>query len=62
MRNLRFQEWFPDDRVFPEEDEKFSATLKAVRHIYVLLEQNSCDHCGQNDLVGAERQPLYYLV
>jgi len=62
MANLRFQEWLPADRIFPEEDEKFSATLKAVRYIYDLLKQNSCDHCGQNDLVGADRHPLYYLV
>ncbi|MGA2101870.1 MAG: hypothetical protein ABSG34_12235 [Candidatus Sulfotelmatobacter sp.] len=62
MANLRFAEWLPEDRVFPEEDEKFSATLKAVRHVYELLQQNSCKHCGQNELVSADRQPLYYLV
>ena len=28
------------DRVFPEEAEKFSATLKAVRHVYELSEDN----------------------
>ena len=26
MANLRFQDWLPTDRVFPEEDEKFSST------------------------------------
>jgi SulP family sulfate permease len=62
MRNLRFEEWLPADRIFPEEDEKFSATLKAVRYVYDRLEQNSCDHCRQNGLLRADRQALYYLV
>jgi SulP family sulfate permease len=62
MANLHFQDWLPADRVFPEEEEKFSSTLKAVRHVYELLQQNSCDHCAQNDFVGANGQPLYYLV
>ena len=62
MANLRFADWLPADRISQEEDEKFSATLKAVRHVYALLEHNSCKHCGQNDLVSADRQPLYYLV
>jgi SulP family sulfate permease len=62
MANLHFQDWLPADRVFPEEEEKFSSTLKAVRHVYELLQKNSCDHCAQNDLVGANGQPMYYLV
>ena len=62
MANLRFSDWLPAGRVFLEEDEKFSATLKAVRHVYELLEQNTCDHCGRGELVGADRQALYYLV
>jgi hypothetical protein len=48
--------------VFPEEEEKFSATLKAVRHVYELVEDNHCEHCLQSDFVAADRQPLYYLV
>jgi SulP family sulfate permease len=62
MENLRFQDWLPANRIFPEEDEKFSATLKAVRRVYDRLEQNTCDHCRQNGLVRADRQALYYLV
>ena len=60
MRNLRFDDWLPADRVFPEEDEKFSATLKAVRSIYEALENNTCEHCGP--LARVEQQALYYLV
>jgi sulfate permease, SulP family len=62
MANLHFHDWLPADRVFPEEEEKFSSTLKAVRHVYELLQQNSCDHCAHNDLVGTNGQPMYYLV
>src|SRR6202142_2906988 len=62
MANLRFHDWLPADRVFPEEAEKFSATLKAVRHVYELLEDNLCDHCMQAEFAGTEPQPLYYLV
>jgi SulP family sulfate permease len=64
MRNLHFHDWLPADRVFPEEEEKYSSTLKAVRHAYELMDPNSCEHCrgAQKDWAGADRQPLYYLV
>jgi SulP family sulfate permease len=62
MVDLHFHDWLPADRVFPEEAEKFSATLRAVRHVYELLEENPCDHCGQGEFGGADQQPLYYLV
>jgi SulP family sulfate permease len=62
MANLHFDDWLPADRVFPEERVSFSATLKAVRHVYDLLGQNPCDHCRQTELVGDEQGRLYYLV
>lgn len=62
MANLHFHDWLPGDRIFPEEAEKFSATLKAVRHVYELLDDNLCDHCLQAEFVGAGQRPLYYLV
>jgi SulP family sulfate permease len=66
MANLRFHDWLPADRVFPEEEERYSATLKAVRHVYELLDENSCEHClrAQKEWAGTEteRQTLYYLV
>jgi sulfate permease, SulP family len=62
MANLRFQDWLPADRIFLEEDEKFSATLKAIRHIYEILGKNSCDHCGPNKEILTDGKPLYYLV
>jgi SulP family sulfate permease len=62
MANLHFHDWLPADRIFPEEAEKFSATLKAVYRVYELLEDNSCDHCMQAEFAGTERRRLYYLV
>jgi sulfate permease, SulP family len=62
MANLRFQDWLPADRVFPEEAEKYSATLKAVYSVYELLEDNPCDHCMQAEFAGTDRRRLYYLV
>src|SRR5580704_10836295 len=56
MENLRFQDWLPADRIFPEEDEKFSSTLKAVRSVYEVLEHNTCQHCGP--LAQADPQAL----
>jgi SulP family sulfate permease len=62
MANLRFHEWLPADRVFREEPEKFSSTLKAVRRVYELLADNPCDHCMEAAFSGVDQQPLYYLV
>jgi SulP family sulfate permease len=62
MSNLRFHHWLAADRVFREEDEKFSSTLKAVRHVHLLLEENTCPHCLQNGTASADRTAQYYLV
>jgi SulP family sulfate permease len=62
MTNLRFQDWLPTDRIFLEEDERYSATLKAVRHVHALLQNNTCPHCQQNGTTAPGRQAQYYLV
>jgi len=36
LTNVGFDKWFPSERVFPEEEEEFSATLKAVRYAHAL--------------------------
>jgi SulP family sulfate permease len=52
LRRLRFERWVPQDRWFLEEDERDSATIKAVRKAYALL--------GIERTIG---QPtVYYLV
>jgi SulP family sulfate permease len=53
LRNVHFSEWLPADRIFPEKDESFSATLNAVRHAYRLLNQEP---------KGEENDAVYYLV
>jgi len=62
MSNLRFHDWLAADRVFREEHEKFSSTLKAVRHVHELLEENTCPHCVQNGTALPDRTAQYYLV
>lgn len=37
LRNVKVDSWFSSEYVFPEEDEEFSATLKAVRYARGLL-------------------------
>ncbi len=62
MNNLGFSSWLASDQVFPEEDDKDSATLKAVRHAYNLIEENTCAHCEQKQLADGRQLKLYYLV
>ena len=50
LKNVGFQGWFPAEHVFPEEDEEYSATLKAVRYAHNGLAE------------PARAADLYYLV
>ena len=60
LQNVKFQTWLPSDRLFPEEDEKYSATLHAVRHAYHLLGVKAGE--DQSQVPVAEKDPKYYLV
>jgi len=62
MKSLRFQDWLPTDRVFLEEEELYSSTIKAVRRAYELLKDNSCAHCRPVEGVTRTEEKLYYLV
>jgi SulP family sulfate permease len=62
MKNMGFSNWLSPDQVFPEEDDKDSATIKSVRHAYGLLERNECEHCRQKGLQDTGQTKLYYLV
>jgi sulfate permease, SulP family len=53
LRNVRFEECYPVNLIYPEKEEIYSATLNAVRHAYSLLNQKS-----ETD----ERAAVYYLV
>jgi sulfate permease, SulP family len=60
IQKMDFSESLPSSQVFPEEDEKDSATVKAVRSAYRLIEKNHCEHCRQKELQTEAK--LYYLV
>jgi SulP family sulfate permease len=40
LRNVRINQWFPTEHIFPEEDRSFSATLRAVRYANQLASQS----------------------
>lgn len=63
MSNLEFSNWYPRANLFPEEDESFSATLRAVRQAYALLgNDNECPHCVRRAQPREQVGNLYYLV
>ena len=62
LENLRFYDWLPSERVFLEEDKDYSATLKAVRHSYRIIENNACDHCAQKEPAKQDEEALYYMI
>ena len=62
LKNLRFYDWLPSDRVFLEEEKDYSATLKAVRHSYSLIEHHFCDHCAQQGRAKQDEETFYYMI
>ena len=66
LENAKFKDWLSADRLFPEGDEVYSATLRAVRHAYRLLGKT----LSGRDLPPAVEDPAdreveeapYYLV
>jgi SulP family sulfate permease len=63
FHRLSFDDWFPWDHVFVEEDESDSATLKAVRKAYDLLgDENGCAHCLERVPTRSKPRAAYYLV
>lgn len=61
LSNLHFSQWLPPDRVFYEQGKEFSATLRAVRHAYDLLEKKSAGPHPIGIIEGGKKE-LYYLV
>jgi SulP family sulfate permease len=62
LSNIGFHDWFPAEQVFSEEDQEYSATLRAARYTRAKLD---IDEPGQ-PIAEPERDrredPLYYLV
>jgi sulfate permease, SulP family len=64
LTNVGFGEWFSWEHVFPEEDQEFSATLKAVRYAHAQRGARNF-RAPVPAAAGAgngDAQPYYYLV
>ena len=62
LKNLCFHDWFPAENVFPEEDQVYSATLRAVRRGHELLQESSGNRSRKAESGAGEKEPLCYLV
>ena len=62
LRNIGFEQWFPTEQLFPEEEKEYSATLKAVRYAHAQLALANSGTPRTTDGVGKSDPPLYYLV
>lgn len=62
LKNVGLLNWFPEDRIFPEEDEEYSATLKAVRYAHAERVALESDAPLRNNGEQVEDPALYYLV
>lgn len=64
LKNVGLEKWFSGEHVFPEEDEEFSATLKAVRYAHAQLGIDEPREPLPAAAVSGngDRQRYYYLV
>jgi sulfate permease, SulP family len=62
LHNVGIQSWFPTEHIFPEEDEEFSATLKAVRHARGHLDPVEAGRPPAKAIDLDDPPDLYYLV
>ncbi|OBH10496.1 SulP family inorganic anion transporter, partial [Mycobacterium sp. E1747] len=62
LQNVGFQSWFPAEQIFPEEDEEFSATLKAVRYAHNKLAALNLKAPFTTAPQLTRHPELYYLV
>ena len=62
LHNVGIQSWFPAEHIFPEEDEEYSATLKAVRHARGHLAPVEIGRPPAKAIDLEDPPDLYYLV
>jgi SulP family sulfate permease len=63
MENLRFQDWFPPERIFREDPAVVgSATLSAVRYAYELLGPEVCESCPRRTTHVLDQGDFYYMI
>lgn len=60
LENVNFHAWLPADRFFPDEGEKYSSTLNAVRHARKLLSEKVGG--GEQPLSASDEEAFYYLI
>ena len=58
LKNTGLLSLLGKDHIYFEDDEQYSATIKAVRHVYKLLEQKNSKH----ETTGDNDESIYYLV
>jgi sulfate permease, SulP family len=62
LKNVGFLDWFTTEHLFPEEDEDYSATLKAVRYAHDKLAELKLKEPFGTPPERIEHSGLYYLV
>ena len=63
LRRLRFNEWFPEERIFPQGTDEDSATLAAIRSVYDRVDGTAgCNHCVPKRAAAGGSSRLYYRV
>jgi sulfate permease, SulP family len=63
LQRLRFEDWYPQERLFPQGADEDSATLAAIRTVYRQTEQESpCEHCDPKRTALSREGALYYQV
>jgi SulP family sulfate permease len=63
LTNINLASWFPSSQVFPEEEEQYSSTLKAVRFALAKLRRARAEGPAPQEQTDVDlTQKLYYLV
>jgi SulP family sulfate permease len=62
LGHLKFDGWLPKEHIFYEEDEIYSATLRAVRYAYAPLGKTAKSSASSEQELTSANKELYYLV
>ncbi len=63
LQRLRFEDWYPPERLFRQGVDEDSATLAAIRSVYAQsTRESSCHHCDPKRTALSRSGSLYYQV
>jgi sulfate permease, SulP family len=62
LGHLKFYEWLPKEHIFYEEEQIYSATLRAVRYAYSLLGKSAKSGASPEEGLASAGSEFYYLV